>query len=95
MIMTTAAFDQQVNIMLLDDGVFFLKKNQKPARAGLKDISAILKALPLYNIDTIYAETESLMEKGLTETELTGHIMKIDRKDAGTFFNQFDLIINT
>jgi tRNA 2-thiouridine synthesizing protein C len=36
-ILTTAAFDQPVSILLLDDGVFHLKNGQHPESSGMKD----------------------------------------------------------
>jgi tRNA 2-thiouridine synthesizing protein C len=94
-VMTAAAFDQAVNILLLDDGVFLMKANQYPESYGLKNIASIFNALPLYDIETIYMETESLQERGLSEIQLTGHITKVDRKNIGDFLNQFDLILNS
>lgn len=93
-IMTVAAFDQDVSILLLDNAVFQLKKQQEPENAGLKDTAAIFKALPLYNINTIYAETESLQEKGLSVNNLVEPVITIPRNKVGEFFKQFDLVLS-
>ncbi|MEY3879842.1 MAG: sulfurtransferase complex subunit TusC [Pseudomonadota bacterium] len=47
-ILTTAAFDQKVSLLLLDDGVFHLKKNQQPESVGMKDTAANLCRRRLY-----------------------------------------------
>ncbi len=57
-ILTTAAFDQPVSILLLDDGVFQLKNGQNPKCAGLKDTAAIFHALEIYDVNDVYAEVE-------------------------------------
>ncbi len=44
-VLTTAAFDQQVALLFLDDGVFQLKKSQQVEKQGLKDTLAIFNAL--------------------------------------------------
>jgi tRNA 2-thiouridine synthesizing protein C len=93
-IMTVAAFDQDVSILLLDNAVFQLKKQQKPESAGLKDTAAIFKALPLYNINTLYAEIESLQEHGLTVDSLDEAVIEIPRNGVGEFFKQFDLVLS-
>jgi tRNA 2-thiouridine synthesizing protein C len=92
-IMTVAAFDQEVSLLLLDNAVFQLKKQQKPESAGFKDTAAIFKALPLYNIKTIYAETESLQERGLNTDNLDEPVIEIPRKDVNTFLRKFDVIL--
>ena len=92
--MTVAAFDQAVSILLLDYGVFQLKTHQHPESLGLKDVSAIFKALPLYNIHSIYAETESLRELGLTSQCLVETVTEIPRHKVGELLNTFDLVIN-
>ncbi len=91
--MTVAAFDQEVSILLLDNAVFQLKKQQTPENAGLKDTAAIFKALPLYNVKTIYTETESLQERGLTVDSLSEAVIKIPRNKVGKFFKHFDLVL--
>jgi tRNA 2-thiouridine synthesizing protein C len=77
----------------LDNAVFQLKKQQKPETAGLKDTAAIFRALPIYNIKTIYTETESLEEKGLTIKNLVGPVIEIPRTKIGKFFKKFDLVL--
>jgi tRNA 2-thiouridine synthesizing protein C len=93
-VMTVAAFDQAVSILLLDDAAFQLKAQQHPDNANLKDITAIFNALPLYNIHSIYAETESLRELGLTSQCLAETVTEIPRNKVGEFLNTFDLVIN-
>lgn len=92
--MTVAAFDQEVSLLLLDKAVFQLKKLQQPEAAGLKDTAAIFKALPIYNINTIYVETESLQEWGLAPGSLDESVIEIPRNKIGGFFKQFDLVLS-
>jgi tRNA 2-thiouridine synthesizing protein C len=74
--------------------VFQLKKHQTLEGTGLKDTAAIFKALPIYNTKTIYIETESLQEQGLTITSLNEPVIEIPRNKIGEFFKQFDLILS-
>lgn len=94
-ILTAAAFDQVVSILLLDKALFLLKKMQNPESAGLKDPTAIIKALPVYNINTLYAEAESFTEQGLTEQDLAESVTEIPRLKIGEFLNSFDLVLNS
>lgn len=92
-IMTTAAFDQEVSVLLLDNAVFQIKKQQNPESAGLKDTAAMIKALPIYNIKSIFVEKESLLERGLSIDSLDESVQEMPRKKVGEFFMQFDLIL--
>ncbi|MBL1436055.1 MAG: sulfurtransferase complex subunit TusC [Rhodobacteraceae bacterium] len=65
-----AAFDQDVSMAFLDDGVFQLTKGQDTKEAGLKNFSPTFRALGDYEVTKLYVEQESLDERGLTLDDL-------------------------
>jgi len=65
-----AAFDQDVSLAFLDDGVFQLTKGQDTKEIGLKNFSATYRALGDYEVTKLYVEKESLEERGLTLDDL-------------------------
>ncbi len=65
-----AAFDQDVSLVFMDDGVFQIKKGQDTAGSDLKNFSPTYNALGDYDINKIYVEKESLEERGLTVDDL-------------------------
>ncbi len=65
-----AAFDQDVCMAFVGDGVFQLKKGQDTADAGMKNFSPTYKALGDYEVNRLYVERESLQERGLGEQDL-------------------------
>ena len=65
-----AAFDQDVSLAFLDDGVFQLTKGQDTKDAGLKNFSPTFRALGDYEVTKLYVEQESLDERGLTLDDL-------------------------
>ncbi len=91
-ILTTAAFDQPVALLLLDDGVFQLKKGQNPELLGLKDTLSVFKALEIYDVDDIYIEVESLHERGLKPADMALAVRELYRKDVSGFMKQYDVI---
>ncbi len=93
-ILITAAFDQQVSILLLDDGVFHLKKGQVPETVGVKDISAIFRALEIYEVNTIYIERESLQERGLKPVDLCLPVQEFYRRDIAGLMKSFDVVFS-
>ena len=94
MILTCGAFDQSVALLLLDDAVLQIKKNQQPAFKQLKDTAAIFQALDLYNISRIYVEMESLQVRGLTVEDLILDVITLDRPAVANLFQQFSVIIS-
>ncbi|MGD8514281.1 MAG: sulfurtransferase complex subunit TusC [Granulosicoccaceae bacterium] len=65
-----AAFEQDVALSFMDDGVFQLVKGQDTTAIGTKNFSPAYKALGDYDINKIYVEKESLDERGLSEGDL-------------------------
>lgn len=65
-----AAFEQDVSLAFVDDGVYQLVKNQDTAGAGFKNFSPTYSALGDYEVTKIYVEKESLDERGLTLDDL-------------------------
>jgi len=65
-----AAFDQDVSLLFVDDGVFQLKKGQDTQNADMKNFSPTYKALGDYDIKKIYVSEESMKARGLTEDDL-------------------------
>ncbi len=93
-ILTTAAFDQAVSILLLDDSVFQLKKQQYPEKHDMKDIVAIFSALEIYDVKDIYTEYESLQERGLSTDDLCLPVKIIVRRDTPELMQQFDVVFS-
>ncbi len=93
-ILTTAAFDQKVSILLLDDGVFQLKNGQNIESVGMKDTAAIFKALEIYDVTDIYTEIESLHERGLKPDDLCLPVQVFYRKDIAGLIKQFDVVFS-
>jgi tRNA 2-thiouridine synthesizing protein C len=65
-----AAFDQDVSLAFVDDGVFQLARGQKTNEIGMKNFSPTYSALGDYEVKKIYVEKESLEERGLTPDNL-------------------------
>ena len=69
-VLIAAAFDQDVSLAFLDDGVYQLTKGQDTKMIGHKNFSATYNALGDYDINQIFVEKESLEERGMTEDDL-------------------------
>jgi len=65
-----AAFDQDVSLAFLDDGVYQLVKGQDTSEVNMKNFSSTYKALGDYDVTKLFVEKESLEERGLTLEDL-------------------------
>ncbi len=65
-----AAFDQDVTLAFVDDGVYQIVKGTDTAGIEMKNFSPTYTALGDYDIKKIYVEKESLEKRGLTVDDL-------------------------
>ena len=75
-----AAFDQDVSLAFIGDGVYQLTKGQDTKAIGQKNFSPVFSALGDYEVTKIYIEKESLEERGLTLEDLQ-HLVWEDEDD--------------
>lgn len=69
-VLIAAAFEQDVSLAFVDDGVYQIAKGQDTAGIGMKNFSPTYNALGDYDINKLYVEKESLEERGLTVDDL-------------------------
>ena len=75
-----AAFEQDVSLAFIDDGVFQLTKGQDTSALQMKNFSPTYSALGDYEVTKVYIEKESLEERGLTLDDLQ-HLTWEDEDD--------------
>lgn len=91
-ILTTAAFEQEVSVLLLDDAVFHLKSHQNTINSAYKNTATLFSILPTMDVDAIFVETQSLLERGLSADMLTLPVQEVSREDITPFMSQFDIV---
>jgi tRNA 2-thiouridine synthesizing protein C len=69
-ILAASAYDQELSLLFMDDGIFQLIKHQNSCLIAQKNMGSSLQALELYGIDNIYCHTDSLKKRGLTKSDL-------------------------
>jgi tRNA 2-thiouridine synthesizing protein C len=65
-----AAFDQDVSVMFVDDGVYQLTKGQDTKGIGMKNFSPTFRTLGDYEVKKIYVDRASMEARGLGEDDL-------------------------
>jgi tRNA 2-thiouridine synthesizing protein C len=94
-VLIAAAFDQDVSVVFVDDGVYQLKKNQDTAGIGMKNFSKTYRALDDYDVEKIYVEQESLDARGLTEEDLIIPVEVVKAENLGGIMAQQDVVISS
>ena len=69
-ILVAAAFEQDVSVVFVDDGVYQLKKGQSTDDIGMKNFSPTFRALDGYDVEKLYVEKESLEARGMSQEDL-------------------------
>ena len=93
-VLITAAFDQDVSLAFLDDGVYQLKKGQQTKGIDTKNFSPTYRALEGYDIEKLYVEKESMEARGLTEDDLLVEVNILSREEMGELMDQQDVVLS-
>lgn len=92
-----AAFEQDVSLAFIDDGVYQLKKNQQTSVSsgiGVKDFSKTYRALEGYDVEKLYVDKKSMDERGLTEDDLLVPVEILDEAQMAELMEQQDVILS-
>ena len=107
-VLNGAAFEQDVSLAFIDDGVYQLLRNQDTAGIGSKNFSPTFRALGDYDVSKIYVERESLEMRGLGKDDLMpltyededddwaekDSIRIVDADELGQIIEQQDVLLN-
>jgi tRNA 2-thiouridine synthesizing protein C len=92
-VLISAAFDQDVSLAFLDDGVYQLVKGQDTKAIETKNFSPAFRALEGYDIEKLYVERESLEARGLTEASLMVPVEVLAAADLAALMAGQDVVI--
>ncbi|VAW63550.1 tRNA 5-methylaminomethyl-2-thiouridine synthase subunit TusC [hydrothermal vent metagenome] len=76
-----AAFEQDVSLAFVGDGVYQIAKGQSTDGIGMKNFSPTYKALGDYEVTKLYVEKESLEARGLTLDDLMPLVWEDEDED--------------
>lgn len=93
-VLISAAFEQDVSMAFVDDGVYELKKGQDTKALGQKNFSPTYRALEGYDIEKLYVEKESMEARGLTEDDLLVDVIVLDRAAMAAMMAEQDVLIS-
>ena len=88
-VLISAAFEQDVSLVFIDDGVYQLKKGQQTKGIETKNFSPTYRALEGYDV-----ERESLEARGLTEGDLIVDVSVLDAGELGKLMDEQDVVVS-
>lgn len=93
-VLIAAAFEQDVSVAFIDDGVFQIKKGQDTSGIDMKNFSPTYRALEMYDVEKLYVERESMEERGLTEENFLVPVEVLSRQEMADLMDEQDVILS-
>jgi tRNA 2-thiouridine synthesizing protein C len=89
-----AAFEQDVSLAFLGDGVYQLTKGQDTKGLEVKNFSPTFRALEDYDVTKLYVEKEALEARGLKEADLVVPVQVVDAARMAEIMEEQDVILS-
>ncbi|MBA2492879.1 MAG: sulfurtransferase complex subunit TusC [Gammaproteobacteria bacterium] len=88
------AFDQDVSLAFLDDGIYQLVAKQDTQWIGAKNFSKTFRALKDFGVSKLYVERESLQARGLDATDLLVEAAPVTAQALAELMAQQDVVLS-
>jgi len=89
-----AAFEQDVSLAFLGDGVYQLAKGQDTKALAIKNFSPTFRALEDYDVTKLYVEKDALKARGLTEADLVVPVEVVSAERMAEIMAEQDVILS-
>ena len=89
-----AAFEQDVSLAFVGDGVYQLVKGQNTQGLEMKNFSPTFRALEDYDVTKLYVEQEALQARGLTEADLVVPVEAVSAERMAEIMESQDVILS-
>ena len=89
-----AAFEQDVSMLFVDDGIYEITKGQNTDGIGMKNFSKTYRALEMYDVEKLYVDQRSLDERGLTTDDLLVDVEVITTEQIQDLMEDNDVVLS-
>ena len=93
-VLISAAFDQDVSLAFVEDGVWQLKRGQQTKGIETKNFSPTYRALEMYDVEKIFVCKESLEARGMTADDLIIDCELLEPAEVTDLMESQDVIFN-
>lgn len=91
--LAAATFDQDVNILFTGDACYQLLNQQQPEYADSKNITRMLKALPIYGVNELYVDSESMACRNIDELADGLSVKQVSPEEIKQLYQNADAVI--
>jgi len=88
-----AAFEQDVSLAFVGDGVYQLARGQDTKALEVKNFSPTYRALEDYDVTKLYVDGDSLAERGLTAEDLLVPVEVIGTERMAEIMDSHDVVL--
>lgn len=89
-----AAFEQDVSLAFLGDGVYQLVKGQNTKGLEVKNFSSTFGALEDYDVTKLYVEEEALQARGLSAADLVVPVQVVSTERMAEIMEGQDVVLS-
>jgi len=89
-----AAFEQDVSLAFLGDGVYQLVKGEDTKALEVKNFSPTYRALEDYDVTKIYVDDEALKARGLSEADLVIPVEVVSAQRMAEIMEDQDVVLS-
>ena len=93
-VLIAAAFDQDVSLAFIDDGVYQIVKGQHTKNIDVKNFSPTYRALEGYDIEKLYVEKESMVSRGLKEDDFLVEVKVLTKSEMADLMVTQDVVLS-
>ena len=93
-VLIAAAFDQDVSLAFIDDGVYQIVKGQHTKGIDVKNFSPTFRALEGYDIEKLYVEKESMEARSLKESDFLVPVKVVSAAEMADIMQSQDIVLS-
>jgi len=93
-VLIAAAFDQDVSLAFIDDGVYQIAKGQHTKAIDVKNFSPTYRALEGYDIEKLFVEKESMDARGLKEEDFIVPVKVVSAAEMTDLMQSQDVVMS-
>lgn len=86
--LAAGTFEQDVSILFTGDACYQLLAAQNPTEINSKNLSQMLKVLPIYGVDNLYVDEQSLLDRNIKHLDESFQLTKISSTDSKKLYQK-------
>lgn len=91
--LTSATFNQTVGVLFMGRGVLQLLPEQNSQALGVRNIAKLIASFPLYDLNNIYVDQDTLEQHGLDKNDLIVETELLSETAMQSLMHRYDHIV--